>query len=67
MFTLEQALRVTGELRATGLASPLRAVGVAALCQLGCTGVERERPLGEAVTDAAGRFAVAVPDPGVAP
>lgn len=65
-IALGPALRLTGELRATGIASPLRAVGVAALCQLGCAGLERERPLGEAVTDAAGRFVVAVPDPGVA-
>jgi hypothetical protein len=64
-FVLGKALRVTGELRATGLGAPLRAVGVAALCQQGCAGLERDRPLGVAVTDAAGRFAVAVPDPGV--
>lgn len=64
-LVLGKALRVTGEVRATGVGAPLRAVGVAALCQVGCAGLERDRPLGEAVTDAAGRFAVAVPDPGV--
>lgn len=66
-FALGKALRVSGEVRATGVGAPLRAVGVAALCQLGCAGLERDRPLGDAVTDAAGRFAVAVPDPGVTP
>lgn len=65
MFTMGKALRVSGEVRATGIGAPLRAVGVAALCQTGCLGLDRDRPLGEAVTDAAGRFVVAVPDPGV--
>ena len=64
-FTLGKAIRVSGEVRATGVGAPLRAVGVAALCQLGCDGLDRDRPLGEAVTDQAGRFTVAVPDPGV--
>ncbi len=66
-LTLAPAIAVTGEVRASGQSVGARAVGLAALCHLDCTGIERSRPLGEAVTDAAGRFTVAVPDPGVTP
>ena len=62
---LPAALTVSGEIRASGQSVGARAVGLAALCHLACTGIERSRPLGEAVTDPAGRFVVAVPDPGV--
>ena len=65
--TLPAALAISGEVRATGQSVGARAVGVAALCHLACTGIDRSRPLGDAVTDAAGRFFVAVPDPGVSP
>jgi hypothetical protein len=50
----------------TGDSTGLPAVGVSALCYL-CAGLERERPLGDAVSDVAGSFAVAIPDPGAAP
>lgn len=63
--TLPAALTVSGEVRASGQSVGARSVGIAALCHLACTGIDRSRPLGDAVTDAAGRFAVAVPDPGV--
>ncbi len=65
-LSLPAALAISGEVRATGQSVGARAVGVAALCHLACAGIERTRPLGDAVTDPAGRFVVAVPDPGVA-
>jgi hypothetical protein len=65
--TLPAAIAISGEIRATGQSVGARAVGVAALCNDTCTGIDRSRPLGDAVTDAAGRFVVAVPDPGVSP
>lgn len=66
-LSLPAAITISGEVRATGQSVGARAVGVAALCHLACTGLDRSRPLGDAVTDAAGRFVVAVPDPGVSP
>jgi hypothetical protein len=65
--TLPAAIAISGEVRATGQSVGARAVGVAALCNDTCSGIDRVRPLGDAVTDAAGRFVVAVPDPGVGP
>ena len=63
---LEAALSLSGEVRAMGQTVGARAVGIAALCQVStCAGVERSRPLGEAVSDPGGRFVIAVPDPGV--
>jgi hypothetical protein len=66
-LSLPAALSVLGEVRATGTSVGARAVGIAALCHLACEGLDRSRPLGDAVTDATGHFAVAVPDPGVTP
>lgn len=63
--TLPAALSISGEIRASGTSVGARSVGVAALCHLACTGIDRSRPLGDAVTDALGHFIVAVPDPGV--
>jgi hypothetical protein len=36
---------------------------VQVLCSA-CTGIDRDRPIAEAVSDGAGRFVVVIPDPG---
>jgi len=63
---LADAIAIDGEVRATGQSVGLPSVGVTALCYA-CTGLDRTRPLGDAVTDLGGRFVVAVPDPGTGP
>ena len=60
---LPDAIAIRGEVRRTGLSTGLPSVGVTALCY-GCDGLDRSRPLGDAVTDVGGVFAVAIPDPG---
>lgn len=64
---LRAAIALVGEVHRSGTSGGLRGVGVASLCHLDCTGIDRTRPLGSTVTDALGAFAVAVPDPGVGP
>lgn len=64
---LPAALAVRGKIFVSGSSVGVRGVSVAALCQTDCDGIERTRPLGEAVSDELGRFVVAVPDPGVTP
>ena len=65
-FVLADAIAIRGELRATGTTTGLPSAGVTALCYQ-CTGIERTQPLGFAVTDGGGRFAVRLADPGIAP
>jgi hypothetical protein len=62
VYQLPAALQISGTLRLDGsLALPNAAVQI--LCQ-NCSGIERSLPLVEVLSDAAGRFALAVPDPG---
>ncbi|MEZ4400238.1 MAG: hypothetical protein R3B06_09475 [Kofleriaceae bacterium] len=63
---LPAAIRVFGELRVVGQSVGLAAAAVTALCD-DCAGLDRSDPLGAAVTDATGAFAVAVPDPSMPP
>ncbi|MBK9030683.1 MAG: carboxypeptidase regulatory-like domain-containing protein [Myxococcales bacterium] len=66
LVTLPPAVRVRGTVRLVGQSVGLPDVGVTALCG-GCAGLDRTRPLGEAVSDVAGDFAVVVPDPSAPP
>ncbi len=61
---LPAALRVSGTVKISGQPNPVANASVQVLC-VGCTGIDLERPIGEAATDQAGTFSVAVPDPGV--
>ena len=61
---LPLALRVSGNVKISGQPNPVANASVQVLC-VGCTGIDLERPIGEAATDQAGTFSVAVPDPGV--
>ena len=63
--TLPVALHVTGSVTVHGVSAPIAGAAVEVLC-VACTGVALERPIGEAASDAAGAFTIAVPDPGVA-
>ena len=58
---LLQAVRLPGVLQRDGMVMSGAAVQI--LCS-GCSGIARTRPLIETVSDAFGRFVVAVPDPG---
>lgn len=61
-YQLPPALRLQGSLRLDGTMT-LSGASVQILCA-SCTGIDRALPLIEAVSDAAGRFTLAVPDPG---
>ncbi|HEY0479131.1 MAG TPA: carboxypeptidase-like regulatory domain-containing protein [Kofleriaceae bacterium] len=61
-YTLPAAVRIRGTLRRDGT-QVLANASVQILCQA-CTGIARTRPLAEVASDAAGRFTVAVRDPG---
>jgi len=61
-YALPRALQLQGTLRLDGKFA-LSGASVQILCAV-CTGIERSVPLVEAVADATGRFALAVPDPG---
>lgn len=65
-IALPDAIAITGELREVAQSVGLPGAGVTALCYA-CSGPERSHPLGEAVTDAAGGFAVVIADPGTGP
>lgn len=60
-YQLPAAVRLEGSVRRNGMAMPGAAVQI--LC-ISCSGIDRTTPLVEAVSDAAGRFTLAVPDPG---
>jgi hypothetical protein len=62
-YQLPHALRLRGTVRMFGGTQVLANSVVQILCG-NCTGIERVRPIAEAVSDATGRFAVSVPDPG---
>ncbi|HEU4726765.1 MAG TPA: carboxypeptidase-like regulatory domain-containing protein [Kofleriaceae bacterium] len=61
-YVLPPALRVQGTVKLTGT-QPLAGAAIQFLCDA-CTGLERTRPIAEGVSDVAGRFSLAVPDPG---
>jgi hypothetical protein len=61
-FHLPAALEVRGTLLYGGT-QPLANGAVQFLCS-DCTGIERTRPIAEVAADEAGRFVLAVPDPG---
>jgi hypothetical protein len=61
-YPLPRALRIEGTLLRDGK-TPLPGASVQVLC-MACSGVDRDVPLAEAVSDAAGRFTLAVHDPG---
>ncbi len=64
-ITLPAAIAIRGTVTTSGSGIGLRGVGIAAFCSVECSGVERSRPLGEAVSDELGSYFVTVPDPGV--
>ncbi|HEX4423626.1 MAG TPA: carboxypeptidase-like regulatory domain-containing protein [Kofleriaceae bacterium] len=61
-ITLGPTIAIRGTLLYGGI-SPLASASVQFLCE-DCTGIERTRPIVEGVTDEAGRFTLAIPDPG---
>jgi len=61
-YTLPPAVQIRGTLRRGGTQT-LAGTSVQILCEA-CSGIARSRPLVEVVSDAAGRFVLAVPDPG---
>jgi len=61
-YHLPAAVTLTGTVLLDGM-QPLAGAAVQLLCEA-CTGVERDRAISESSTDAAGRFALAAPDPG---
>ncbi|HET9623990.1 MAG TPA: hypothetical protein VFP84_21610, partial [Kofleriaceae bacterium] len=64
-ITLTPAIELRGSVLypdGSGLPRPLGNAAVQILCA-DCTGLAADRPLAEGTTDAAGRFALAIPDP----
>lgn len=61
-FALPRAIQLRGT-ATYGAAQRLANASVQLLCDA-CTGVERTRPIAEALTDGAGGFTLAIPDPG---
>jgi hypothetical protein len=61
-YRLPAAVQISGALRAGGVLA-LPGASVQLMCE-SCTGIDRALPLFEAVSDADGRFTLAVPDPG---
>lgn len=61
-YTLPPAVYISGDVTITGNANPVVGASVQILCD-GCTGLDRNRPIAEAATDAHGSFRIAVPDP----
>ena len=62
-YTLGARLSLSGSLVLSGNPQPVAGASVQILCA-SCTGIERSRPIAEGVSNAAGDFSVAVPDPG---
>jgi hypothetical protein len=62
-YRLPLALRLRGSVKMFGGTQVLANAVVQILCE-DCSGIARVRPIGETVSDATGRFAVSVPDPG---
>jgi hypothetical protein len=60
-YRLPPALGIRGSL--VGGLEVLPGATVQVLCSA-CTGIDRDRPIAEAVSDGAGRFVVVIPDPG---
>lgn len=61
-YRLPAALGLRGTVRFTNL-TPIVGAAIQILCNA-CSGIERDTPLAEAISDQTGRFAIAVPDPG---
>lgn len=62
-YQLPRALRLRGSVKMFGGTQVLANAVIQILCE-SCSGIERVRPIAEAVSDATGKFAVSVPDPG---
>ena len=62
-YTLPRALFLTGELAVPGNPNPIPRAAVQVLCR-DCLGIDHDRPIAEASSDALGTFAIALPDPG---
>ncbi|MCE9574249.1 MAG: carboxypeptidase-like regulatory domain-containing protein [Deltaproteobacteria bacterium] len=63
---LGPALPLSATIQVAAQPGGLVGAAVSLLCAT-CTGVDRTKPVAEGVTDIAGGFSMAVPDPGVAP
>lgn len=61
-YRLPESLQLTGTLLLGGM-QPLGGALVQILCDA-CNGIERAKPIAEAVSDATGGFVLSVPDPG---
>jgi hypothetical protein len=61
-YHLPAALQVRGTVKLGGT-QPLADASIQFLCD-SCTGIDRARPIAEVASDDAGRFTLAVPDPG---
>lgn len=61
-YHLPIALQVRGTVKLGGT-QPLTDASIQFLCD-SCTGIERAKPIAEVASDGAGRFTLAVPDPG---
>jgi hypothetical protein len=61
--TLPKAIAVSGKVSILGNPNPVVGASIQMLCAT-CTGLAAERPVGEAATDDASLYRVAVPDPG---
>jgi hypothetical protein len=62
-YHLPAALQIRGKLMLGGTRT-LPGASIQILCDDACTGIDRSRPIAESVSDVAGQFTVAVPDPG---
>jgi hypothetical protein len=63
-YELPAAIKLSGTLRLDGT-QVLANAWVQILCNDGCRGLDRERPIAEAISDNVGRYVLAIPDPGV--
>lgn len=61
-YHLPVALQIRGKLMLGGTQA-LPSAAIQILCDA-CTGIDRARPIAESVSDGAGQFTIAVPDPG---
>lgn len=62
-YSLGVPLKVLGRVTSSETLQPIGGASVQILCA-SCTGIDRDRPFGEAATNGNGDFAIVVPDPG---